>query len=208
MGVKGTTMTGAQKIEKILKTNNGYVTRKDIDKENIHSIYLTRYVKKNNLRQIVRGFYANDNWIVDPYLVLQYKYPRFIYSYNSAVFLLGLGDILPNYLEVTKPLNYHPFSKREEKIVVHSDTVDTSYYLGITEVTTNLGNKVKTYNKEKTICDLIRNKEKIEFEIYAKAINRYARSKDKNINKLMKYARIMKIENKVRFQMEVMLNDD
>ena len=46
----------------------------------------------------------------------------------------------------------------------------------------------------------------MEFETYVKALNNYARSKDKNINKLMEYAQIMKIENKVRSQMEVILN--
>lgn len=208
MGVIGTNMSIEERIKNIIENNNGYVTRKDIDKDNIPSIYLTRYVKKHNLKQIVRGFYAKEEWIVDPYLVFQYTYPQFIYSFNSAIYLHGLGDILPNYLEVTKPINYHPYTKRRDDVVVHADTVDVSYNLGISEITTSLGNLVKVYDREKTICDIIKNKDKIEFEVYVKAINKYAKSKDKNINRLMEYARIMKIENKVRSQMEVVLNGD
>lgn len=195
-----------EKIKSIVETNSGYVTRKDIDRNSIPSIYLTRYVKKYELKQIVRGFYAKEEWMVDPYLVFQYTYPRFIYSYNSAVFLHGLSDILPNYLEVTGPFNYRPMSKAKNDIITHTDTVNETYNLGIIEIVTTLGNIVKVYDKEKTICDLIKNKDKIEFETYVKALNNYARSKDKNINKLMDYARIMKIENKVRSQMEVILN--
>ena len=208
MGVLGTSMTVEEKIENIVKTNNGYVTRKDIDRNRIPSIYLTRYVKKYNLIQIVRGFYAREDWIVDPYLVFQYTYPQFIYSFNSAIYLHGLGDVLPNYLEVTGPFNYRPMSKNRDDVMTHTDTVDESYNLGITDIKTSLGNVVRAYDKEKTICDLIKHKDKIEFEVYVKALTRYARSKDKDINKLMRYAQIMKIENKVRDQMEVIINAD
>ena len=208
MGVLGTSMTVEEKIENIVKTNNGYVTRKDIDRNKIPSIYLSRYVKKHNLIQVVRGFYAREDWIVDPYLIFQYTYPQFIYSFNSAIYLHGLGDILPNYLEVTGPFNYRPMSKNRDDVVTHTDTVDESYNLGITDIKTSLGNVVRVYDKEKTICDLIKHKDKIEFEVYVKALTRYARSKDKDINKLMRYAQIMKIENKVRDQMEVIINAD
>ena len=208
MGVLGTSMTVEEKIENIVKTNNGYVTRKDIDRNVIPSIYLSRYVKKHNLIQIVRGFYAGEDWIVDPYIIFQYTYPQFIYSFNSAIYLHGLGDILPNYLEVTGPFNYRPMSKNRDDVMTHTDTVDESYNLGITDIKTSLGNVVRVYDKEKTICDLIKHKDKIEFEVYVKALTRYARSKDKDINKLMRYAQIMKIENKVRDQMEVIINAD
>ena len=208
MVVLGTSMTVEEKIENIVKTNNGYVSRKDIDRNRSPSIYLTRYVKKYNLIQIVRGFYAREDWIVDPYLIFQYTYPQFIYSFNSAIYLHGLGDVLPNYLEVTGPFNYRPMSKNRDGVMTHTDTVDESYNLGITDIKTSLGNVVRAYDKEKTICDLIKHKDKIEFEVYVKALTRYARSKDKDINKLMRYAQIMKIENKVRDQMEVIINAD
>ena len=199
-------MTIEEKITNIIDTHNGYLTRQDIDKEKIPSIYLSRYVKKHNLKQVARGFYAREDWIIDPYLVFQYTYPQFIYSFNSAIYLHGLGDILPNYLEVTRPLNYHPFTNKRDDVVIHTDTVEVSYNLGIINVATSLGNIVRVYDKEKTICDIIKNKDKIDFEVYVKALNIYSKSKDKNINKLMEYAKTMKIEKKVRSQMEVILN--
>lgn len=208
MGVLGTIMSIEEVINNIVKENKGYVTRKDIDRNDIPSIYLTRYVKKHGFKQIVRGFYAKEEWIVDPYLVFQYTYPKFVYSFNSAIYLHGLGDILPNYLEVTGPFNYRPMSKVRDDIITHTDTIEESYNLGIVEIRTTFGNIVKVYDKEKTICDLIKNKNKIEFEVYVKALNNYAKAKDKNINKLMEYAKLIKIESKVRSQMEIILNDN
>ena len=208
MVVFGTDMTYEEKIKELLKMNRGYITRKEVDKYQIPSMYLFRYSKRHNLKQIIRGFYAVENWIVDPYVVFQYTYPRFIYSFYSGIYLHNLGDIMPNYLEVTGPRNYRPMSKNRDDVVTHTDTVDETYNLGITEIFTSLGNRVKVYDKEKIICDLIRNKDKIEFEVYAKALNTYSKSKDKNIHKLMEYASIMKIKDKVRNQIGVILNAD
>jgi len=107
---------------------------------------------------------------------------------------------------VTGPLNYRPMSQIRDDVIAHTDTVGESYALGVVDVTTSLGNVVRAYDKEKTICDLIRHKGKVEFETYVKALNLYARSTNKDINKLMEYARILKIEKEVRSQMEVLLN--
>lgn len=208
MVVYGTSNFMENAIREIIESNRGFVTRKDIDGRGIPSVYLTRYVQKHGLKRIARGFYATEEWIVDPYVVFQYAYPRFVYSFGSAVYLHGLGDILPGYLEVTGPLNYRPMSEKREDVITHTDTVGVSFGLGIADVTTSLGNVVKAYDREKTICDLIRHKEKVEFETYAKALTLYARSKDRDVNKLMEYARILKIEKEVRSQMEVLLNAD
>lgn len=195
-------------IQNIIIENDGFITGKELTEKGISSIYLTRYAKENNLKKVARGVYAVEEWIIDPYFVFQYTYPKFIYSFNSAIYLHELGDILPNYLEVTGPINYRPYPKKKEGIFTHTDTVSESYNLGIIEVNTPLGNRVKVYDKEKTICDLIRNKEKVELEVYVKALNIYAKSKNKDVNKLMRYAKIMKIEEEVLNQMEVILNAD
>lgn len=201
-------MTNEQKISQLLESNNGYLTRKEIDDLGIPSITLTRFAKKRGLRQITRGFYALEDWIVDPYLVFQYTYPRYIYSFNSAIYLHGLGDIIPNYLEVTGPINYRPFPKKRSDIITHTDTVEGSYSLGLVKLKTSLGNLVRVYDKEKTICDLIKHNDIVEFETYAKALVIYSRSKDRDINKLMNYAKALGIERKVREKMEVLLNGD
>ena len=67
------------------------------------------------------------------------------------------------------------------------------------------GMQIWVYDVERTICDIIKNKNKIDAEIFSKALKNYIASKKKNINRLMKYARIMNIEKKVLEYMEVLL---
>ena len=61
---------------------------------------------------------------------------------------------------------------------------------------------------ERTLCDIIKNSQKIDAEIYGKALRLYAKSKDKDIRKLLRYAKILKIEHKVAELMTVVLNED
>lgn len=196
-----------KKLEKMLIANGGYITRKQVDDHKISSWFLTDFVRKKGLVKTDKGFYAQEQWIRDDYLVFQYKYPRFIFSHVSALFLHGLTDRLPDYFEVTGPKNYRPFSPNPS-VVIHTDSHDETYKLGVHKIKTSLGHLVESYDMERTLCDLIKNSRKIDAEIYGKALRLYAKSKDKDIRKLLRYAKILKIENKVAELMTVVLNED
>lgn len=199
--------TNEKKLEKMLNANSGYITRKQVDNHKIPSWFLTDFVRKQGLVKIDKGFYAQEQWIRDDYLVFQYKYPKFIFSYVSALFLHRLTDRLPDYFEVTGPKNYRPFSPNPS-VAIHTDSRDETYKLGVHEIKTSLGHLVESYDMERTLCDIIKNSRKIDAEIYGKALRLYAKSKDKDIRKLLRYAKILKIENKVAELMTVVLNED
>ena len=196
-----------KKLDKMLSANGGYITRKQVDSHKIPSWFLTDFVRRQGLIKIDKGFYAQEQWIRDDYLVFQYKYPRFIFSHVSALFLHGLTDRLLDYFEVTGPKNYRPFSPNPS-VAIHTDSHDETYKLGVHEIKTSLGHLVECYDMERTICDIIKNSRKIDAEIYGKALRLYAKSKDKDIRKLLRYAKILKIENKVAELMTVVLNED
>lgn len=65
--------------------------------------------------------------------------------------------------------------------------------------------KIRIYDKERTICDIIKNKKKMEPEIFVKALQRYSKLSDKNLSKLMRYAKKLNIDKKVREYMEILL---
>lgn len=205
---KETVMSQVNTIKDILNKNHGYITAQDVCKAGIPTAVLYRYVKEYGLVKHAPGFYSENNWWVDKYLIFQYCYPKFIFSLDSAVYLQNMGDLRPDHFEVTGPKNYRPLSKPRDDVFAHTDTRDDTYSLGIISIKTPSGNYVSTYNPEKTICDLIKNKDKVELEIYAKAIHSYCSSKKKDISRLFEYARVMKIETDVRTIFEVLLNED
>ena len=72
-------------------------------------------------------------------------------------------------------------------------------------MTSPFGTNIKVYDVEKTICDIIKYKNKVDAEIFRKALKNHIKSKNKNLSKLAKYAKIMNIERKVNEYMEFLL---
>ena len=79
------------------------------------------------------------------------------------------------------------------------------FNLGVTYKKSPLGMKVKTYNLERTICDIIKDKDSLDVEIRNKAIKNCIKSKEFNANKMFEYAKKMKIYEKVKNYMEAII---
>lgn len=202
------TKTNFDIIRDILKCQGGYITRKDINNHDIPSAVLSQYVKKYGLVKYDTGFYASPSWKVDPYLIFQYEYPKLIYSVLTAAYFHQLIDYQPAFLEVTAPKNYRPFPLPRSGVTLHTDTKDHTYNLGIVMMETSSHHQVKVYDLEKTICDLIKNKSKIDEAVFIEALKSYQRQSDKNIINLLNYARVMKIEHELHGLLDVILKED
>ena len=79
------------------------------------------------------------------------------------------------------------------------------YIMCISEVQTLLGNIVKSYNAERTICDMVRNRNNVDKQDLTEAIKGYVRRKERNIPLLLRYAKELRIEKIMRQYMEVLL---
>lgn len=57
---------------------------------------------------------------------------------------------------------------------------------------------MKVYDLERTICDLVKNRNEIETELFSKTINKNVHDKNRDLNKLYEYSKKMKIYEKVK----------
>lgn len=199
--------TNYTKLEKKFKSNGGYITRSDVDSANIPSWFLSDFVRKNGLNKIAPGFYASDDYFVDEYFIIQKRYPKYIFSGMSALYLHGLTDKVVTDVNVTAPQGYNPSRKKMDNFVIHKISNNEIYNLGIVKVKTMFGNIIKAYDEERTIVDLIKYRNKYDSETFIKAIKLYVK-RSNNQPKLFKYARIMKIEKQVFEVMEIISNED
>ena len=77
--------------------------------------------------------------------------------------------------------------------------------MGLSEAASPVGHTLRSYDMERTICDLVRNRRCIEAQTLQGAVKGYARSKTKNTPRLMRYAKALSIESVIRQYMEVLL---
>ncbi len=74
---------------------------------------------------------------------------------------------------------------------------DDIYEIGVTEVETPSGNKIRVYDKERCICDIIRSKGRMNPEQVKRSLKQYIQSKVQNVAKISDYAKKMGITEKV-----------
>ena len=113
----------------------------------------------------------------------------------NALYFYGMTEEFPYSYTVTVPKSYHVDTVNGRCNVFYVD--DDIYNLGICEVETPSRNKVRAYDLERCICDIIRSKSRLDQEQVKKTIKQYMRSKDKDLNKLSKYSQIMGIHKQV-----------
>ena len=188
------------KILKLFK--NGYLTTKDVTENNIPRTYLTKLIKENKIERVSRGVYIKKNVLVDEFMVLQSKSKYAIYSNTTALYLHGFSNRIPIKYDITVKSGYKGSLQKERNVNLFY-TKRELLELGVINYKLNSGNIIRVYDLDKTICDIIKNKKKIDAEIFNKAIREYFYSKKKNTLKLYEYAKKMNIYNKVRDTFEV-----
>ena len=182
---------------------NGYLFVKDVNNNNIPRLYLTKLIKDNKIERISRGIYIKKDTIVDDFVILQSKSKNAIYSNMTALYLYGLSNRIPIKYDITINTGYNGSLQDNNKVNLYY-TKKELLYLGVIDYKLNSGNIIKVYDLDKTICDIIKNKKRIDIELYNKAIREYFYSKNKNTLKLYEYAKKMNIYNKVRNTFEVL----
>lgn len=182
-------------IEEIMKMNNGYVTTKDLSNFDIHRMYLNIMKDKGIIEKVGTGIYVDSNKIVDSYYVMNLEYSSIIYSHMTALYFHGLSIKAPNdKYDITVRKNYNNRYLKNHNIFYVSDDV---YGLGLIEVETPMGNRVRVYDIERCICDIIRSEKRMDSELVKYSIKEYIKRKDKDLVKLSKYAEKMGIKDKV-----------
>ena len=182
---------------------NGYLTTKAVDENNIPRFYLTKLIRDNKIERVSRGVYIKKNVLADEFVILQSKSKNAIYSNTTALYLHGFSDRIPIKYDITINNGYNGSLQKEDNVNLFY-TKKELLGLGVINYKLDSGNIIKVYDLEKTICDIIKNKKKIDGEIFNKAVREYFYSKKKNTLKLYEYAKKMNIYNKVRDTFEVL----
>ena len=122
---------------------------------------------------------------------------------NKIVAEHGISDRIPFEHTITAPSGKVSSKAIQEEFKIYYIKPEL-FGLGKTMLTT-LRNKVAGYDLERTICDIVRSRNKVGSETFLAALKMYAASPKKDLNKLNTYATEMKIAGIIRKNLEVIL---
>lgn len=197
-------MTQKEKIEEVILNNNGIIKTSNITDEGISKTYFYEYVKENEMEKLSHGVYITKDAWVDTMYVIHMRCKQAVFSHETALFFHDLTDREPTSYEITLKTGYNPTRLKLDGIQTY--TVKSELHEeGIELMKTSFGYEVPVYNMERTICDIVRNRNNTEIQTLQNALKQYVKRKDKNVRLLMQYAKDFRVEKILRQYLEVLL---
>jgi predicted transcriptional regulator of viral defense system len=164
---------------------------------------LSRLVKSGEIERMARGVYETADSPDDMMYIGQLRRPKIIYSHGTALYLHDLTDHDPVKFSVSVPAGYNTKSLRKDGFKVFSLKPEL-YESDVIQLPTRYGNPVNTYSSERTVCDVVRRRGRIDPEIVITAVKRYAERRDRNIPQLMRTAERLGVGKIFKAYLEVL----
>lgn len=185
--------------------SGGVLSAKQLCEAGYNRPSLAKMVKNGELVRVRHGLYSLPDQQHDEYALLQSRCSQAFYSYGTALYFWGLSDRVPHTLDLTVSQGTNTTKIRRDNPDVRFHYVSPSLLdLGKTEICSPQGSKVALYDKERCICDIVRARNKTDMQLYTQAIKHYFAQKP-NTRKLLKYAKQLGVEGKIRSYVEVLM---
>lgn len=192
-------------IKEMLTRNNGYISSAEATKNGVSNKQLQRFATYGELERVCHGLYMSPNNITDEYYVTQFRCPNSVFSHDTALYFHMLSDRTPITLTMTIPTGAYTRLLNEKESFAFFYCKAELFALGVQTIVTPFGNHIRVYDKERTICDCIKRKNKLDEDIVLSAVKQYARSKNADFAKLYSYSEKFHVKNTVKQYMEVLL---
>lgn len=186
-----------EEIIHYITQNGGFASMKELKEAKFHTREIISLVKEKTIEKIKPGYYRLSDYgffkdVNVSLITVCRAEPQAVICLISALDYYEMTDFNPSEIFYAIPhsqkrrsINYPPvktFFFRER-----------FYNPGIEVIKTKYGN-LRIYNKEKTVCDMFRYRNKLGEDLAMQALKNYLKQKKKSIAALIKYAEICQVK--------------
>ena len=194
-------------VKKIVKYNSGIAKTTDFVSEGLSNYDVATLCKEGYIERIRHGYYqlAEEGDIKEEQ-ILASLLPESIVCMESALFYYGYSDFVPRQWSIAVPRTFSRSKLKFDSLALKVYFIQPSLFkIGKTNENFN-GVQLAVYDRERTICDCFKYRNKLDNEIFNKALKAYAADEKKNLNNLSIYAKEMRVYKRLMDVMEVLLN--
>lgn len=190
-------------LEELLENGGGVLKTADAAAAGVSKTDFYRFIGEKGLEKAAHGIYIDPGSLTDEMYLLQARFPKIVFSHETALYLHDLSEREPMPLSVSVAANYNCTGVKEKGAKVYY--VKKEWYApGIIRMRSPGGHFINVYDPERTICDIVRRCEDMDIAMFNYAVRAYVRRKDKDYPKLSRYARELHMENKLMEKMGVL----
>jgi predicted transcriptional regulator of viral defense system len=193
-----------EELKNLIAEHGGVIRTSEANSAGITRMELAKLSNDGVLERIARGQYILPDTIPDELYIWQQRMGAIIYSHETALFLHDMAERTPALHSITLPSTAKlsaTFPAVYKVYYIKSEL----YELGVTDIPSKFGHMVRTYDIERTICDILRSRNRIDEQTVAVAMKNYANHNDKNMSRLGEYAEMFKVTKILRSYLEVLL---
>ena len=191
-------------LHAIANQHGGIIDTRTAAAHSISKAMLYKLCKAEKIQRIVKGQYILPDEMQDELLSISKRSEKIIFSHETALYLHGISDRTPFEHTITAPSDCIPSAAIKAECKVYYIKPEL-FELGKTTLMTPAGNDVAAYDLERTICDVIRSRNKVGTETFLAALKLYAASSKKDLNRLNSYAKKLRIANVLRRYLGIIL---
>ena len=196
-------MTKKDQILKLFKQEKGIIKLHDLKKISVNKYHLQKLLKTGEVEKIKHGIYKLSDYQTNEYLEIKNLVPNGIICLFSAW----------NYYQLTTymPHEFHVAIEKKSKVKLPDYPPIKLYYWDNNSLKTGLKSiKVDNFyisisDMEKSVCDAIKFRNKIGKDILNEILTEYLKRKDKNLDLLIKYSKVLRVEKILKNYLDVLL---
>ncbi|HQO09095.1 MAG TPA: hypothetical protein PLK90_03035 [Clostridiales bacterium] len=180
-------------LKKYLEYKNGYVSLKELKLNNFHTSTVKKLLDEGIIEKVKPGLYRLSN-ISEPknislsFLDVSKAVPHSVICLLSALSYYDLTTFNNPDINIAIQRNKKIPTGINQPVKVYYFS-EKIYNLGIVTISTKYGT-IQIYDREKTLCDIFRYRDKIGEDITYEALKSYVGSKNTDYFKLREYAKI------------------
>ncbi len=194
-----------EEVKEFIKANGGIVKKEQFAKLKIDYRKILQFVDKGDIVRVKSGYYAVSLEGFSEDELIAGLFPDCVLCMESALYQYRYITKKPYgwKLAVDKNTSKSRF-KLDYPQVTPFYTEPEALSLGVT--TTELaGVQMKIYEKERLVCDCLKYEDKMDRELFKEGLLSYIQDPNKDVAKLMEYAKARKVLKKVQSMIGVWL---
>lgn len=193
-------------LSDIFKDYDYVMTTAQLSSVKLYYRDIQQMLDKGLIEKVKRGYY---HWIEDygksEVVIINRLFPDGVLCMDTALFYYKYSDRNPAEWNITIDKNTSRQRTQIEYPLIKAYRVE-SEILSLGETDGKIDSqKVRIYDRDRTICDVLRNMNKLDKETFSKAIQGYVKDPKKNIPNLMQYAKALRVQKRVKDIIEVWL---
>lgn len=186
-------------LRKLFSQHNYVMTTAELTASQLYYKDIKLLLDEGLIERVRRGYYYwIENFGGSEVAIINRLFPDAVLCMETALFYYRYSDRNPAEWNFAIDKNVSKLRTKIDYPFIRAYRVEpTLVTLG--ESTGEIDHMaVRIYDRDRTICDVLRNMNKMDREIFNKAIQGYVKDTKKNIPNLMQYAKVLRVQRRVK----------